>query len=115
MLGSILEWFYAALLGLKPDGDGYRSFTVTPPYISEFNSVRGVVDCPYGKIEIEFKRGHNGYMQLNLTVPMSTTATVVMPKELKSLELSRRGTEVEAEVDKTLMLRHGQYSLHLQV
>lgn len=114
MLGSILEWFYAAVLGLKPDGDGYRTFTVSPPYVSEFGAVKGTVECPYGTIAIEFQRLRDGLMRLDLTVPMSTTASVLLPKELKSLELCRQGKTVEVEVGQSLTLRHGQYILQMQ-
>lgn len=46
MLGTIYEWFYAHVLGLKPTTDAYRTFSVNPPYQSEFEEVQGNVDCP---------------------------------------------------------------------
>lgn len=78
MLGTIYEWFYAAVLGIKPVGDAYKTFSVRPPYESEFNEVEGTVECPYGLIEVHFRRSA-GKVSLNLTVPMSTTATLDLP------------------------------------
>lgn len=114
MLGTILEWFYAAILGLKPIGDGYKTFTINPPYVSEFVYVKGNVDCPYGMIEIEFQRSENGLVKLDFTVPMGTTASVLLPKGLTSLELTRKNKTIEVGIGSQLILRHGQYTLQIQ-
>src|SRR6187402_3248433 len=47
MLGSILEWFYTAVLGVKPIDAGYKTFSITPPYEAEFDAVKGTMECPY--------------------------------------------------------------------
>ncbi|KAK6827159.1 hypothetical protein PG987_010500 [Apiospora arundinis] len=56
MLGTIYEWIYAAVLGVKPETEAYRTWTVQPPLSSEFEYVEGRVECPYGEIKITFDR-----------------------------------------------------------
>jgi hypothetical protein len=56
-----------------------------PAYVSEFDAVKGTIDSSYRLIVIEFQRLKDGSMKLDFTVPMSTTASVLEPKELKSL------------------------------
>ncbi|KAH8597860.1 bacterial alpha-L-rhamnosidase-domain-containing protein [Bisporella sp. PMI_857] len=59
MLSTIYEWFYTVVLGIKPIGNAYRTFTITPPYTAEFDHIEGSVDCPYGAIGIVFDRRDN--------------------------------------------------------
>ncbi|CZR66690.1 uncharacterized protein PAC_16591 [Phialocephala subalpina] len=109
MLGSILEWFYVAILGLKVGEDGWRTFTVAPPYTSEFGEVKGSFDCPYGVIEAEYSREGNGEVVLKLTVPMSTEATVVLQESAKKIEVTREHGETREVEGGSVILRHGKY------
>ena len=109
MLGSILEWFYTAVLGVMPVGPAYKTFEISPPYTAEFNAVKGSVDCPYGKIDIEFNRGEDGEVRLDLRVPMSTTATVKLPENGRSVRVSREGGKERIENGDSLTLSHGRY------
>lgn len=113
MLGSILEWFYVAVLGLKVGEDGWRTFTVSPPYTSEFGEVKGTFDCPYGLIEVDFKREDSGEVVLTLVVPMSTEATVMLKEDAKRIELTREHGETKIVEGGSLILRHGKYAFHM--
>lgn len=113
MLGTIYEWFYAAILGVKPIGDAYKTFSFKPPYESEFNDVRGNVDSPYGDIAVHFQRTGNGTFDLSLTVPMGTTAISHLPKSHKGVSFERKGGTSRA-VDasqSSLELSHGTYHI----
>ncbi|KAI5306058.1 hypothetical protein KEM55_008740, partial [Ascosphaera atra] len=48
MLGTIYEWFYEYVLGVRVKEDGYRVWSLRPPVRSEFGMVEGCVECPYG-------------------------------------------------------------------
>ena len=115
MLGSILEWFYVAVLGIKVGEDGYRTFTIAPPYNSEFDAVEGTFECPYGEIAVDFKRGKDRIVVLELTVPMSTTATLLLPDSSSRAQVTRLGGNVgsRAETGSSLTLRHGKYSVRI--
>ncbi|OQE85234.1 hypothetical protein PENNAL_c0024G07855 [Penicillium nalgiovense] len=106
MLGTIYEWFYAAVLGLKPVSEAYRTFEVDPPYESEFDHVKGSVDSPYGLISIEFTRTKKNSVKLDLQVPFGTTATVKLPADMKEAEV-RFAEEVKSVHGRELELGHG--------
>ncbi|KAJ5664654.1 alpha-L-rhamnosidase [Penicillium macrosclerotiorum] len=116
MLGTIYEWFYSAVLGLKPIDNAYRSFQVDPPYGSEFNHVKGTVDCPFGLISVEFDQRKTREFRICLTVPFGTSAIVRLPENVKQVEITRSG---EAAVKKThtgdhVQVAHGQYEILIQ-
>ncbi|KAL3471149.1 bacterial alpha-L-rhamnosidase-domain-containing protein [Aspergillus californicus] len=79
MLGTIYEWFYAAVLGVRPVGDAYKTWTLRPPVNSEFGVVEGEVECPYGIIGVRFERGQEGRIHLRVRVPTSTVCTLILP------------------------------------
>lgn len=103
--------FYTAVFGVEPLEAAYKSFVISPPRTAEFDSVKGTVDCPYGKIDIDFSRGKDGEVSLNLTVPMSTTAIVKLPGISKSVRVLREGGQERTETGKTLTLSHGRFSV----
>ncbi|KAK4494248.1 hypothetical protein PRZ48_014546 [Zasmidium cellare] len=117
MLGTIYEWFYAAVLGIKPIDDAYKTFSVRPPYESEFDEVEGSVDCPYGKIQVHFRRDRTASrVLLDLVVPMSITATVELPEihgvvQIQSLQGSR--LELDGK-ERTFQIKHGKYTVSLE-
>ncbi|GKZ88545.1 hypothetical protein AnigIFM59636_008407 [Aspergillus niger] len=111
MLGTIYEWFYAAVLGLKPTGPAYRTFVVDPPYNAEFKHVKGSVDCPYGTIAVEFTRNEQGQAVVNVRVPFGTTAIVKLPRSGKSSAYCREGEESRAVDGGEVSLSHGVYSI----
>lgn len=113
MLGSILEWFYVAVLGLKVGQDGWRTFAVSPPYESEFGEVKGSFDCPYGVIEVYLLREENGDMMLRLRVPMSTEAEVLLPKSAKRIEVTRRDGDARIMTGDSIKLSHGYYTVRI--
>jgi hypothetical protein len=89
---------------------------VRPPYESEFNEVEGRVECPYGLIGVRFRREKGGgTVVLDLTVPISTTATVHLPETCGNVEVTRAGSrhlEVQHE-GKSVQLCHGTYVLKI--
>ncbi|KAJ5476712.1 hypothetical protein N7475_002441 [Penicillium sp. IBT 31633x] len=115
MLGTIYEWFYAAVLGLKPLSEAYRTFVIDPPYESEFDHVKGSVDSPYGMISIEFTHVRNLSVKLDLQVPFGTTATVKLPGSLKQAEVVCANEERKSIHRKELDLSHGLYTVFIQL
>jgi hypothetical protein len=118
MLGTIYEWFYEAVLGLKPETSAYRTWTVKPPLNSEFKHVEGSVDCPYGKIEVEYDCNQAGDdIRMEVTVPTSTTGFLLLPEDSSSVAVTRVQTKNRDTVTKTgrrVSLKPGRYKLHLK-
>ncbi|KAF3226280.1 hypothetical protein TWF106_000774 [Orbilia oligospora] len=115
MLGTIYEWFYAYVLGIKPTGIAYKTFDISPPYVSEFNEVKGVVDCPYGNISVSFVRsGEEGDIQLQVSVPMSTVATLKLPGDGCNAIVERCGSwrRIKVQGD-SVDLKQGTYIIEI--
>ncbi|KAJ4353201.1 uncharacterized protein N0V89_004927 [Didymosphaeria variabile] len=118
MLGTIYEWFYNAVLGLKPETEAYKTWTVKPPLKSEFKHVEGSVECPYGKIEIEYERDEEGCdVRMKVTVPTSTTGFLLLPSDSSSVSIRRiregRTDDGASETGSRIALKAGRYYLHL--
>lgn len=114
MLGTIYEWCYEAILGLKPETEAYRTWTVKPPLKSEFRHVVGSVDCPYGLIKIEYTKSESEGITMNVTVPTSTTGFVLLPREESEVIVTRRGGEPVHKKARKIPLRPGGYELRLK-
>ncbi|KAI8254602.1 hypothetical protein K4K58_006270 [Colletotrichum sp. SAR11_239] len=113
MLGTIYEWFYEAVLGVKVEDDAYRTWTVKPPLRSEFNLVEGTFECPYGMIEVTFKREGDD-VRMKVTVPTSTKATLLLPRDESAVEIVRQGTDGSRKAaGKRVQLLPGHYDLVL--
>lgn len=118
MLGTIYEWLYAAVLGVKPIEEAYRVFEIRLPWESEFDEVEGTVDCPYGLIGVNLKREREaGKVNLDIEVPMSTTAVLRLAASHGKVNVTQKhgkNWEVEAE-EREIRLEHGKYSIVIGV
>lgn len=118
MLGTIYEWFYEAVLGLKPETEAYRTWTVKPPLKSEFKYVKGSMDSPYGKIDIVYDRNETSdNVGMNITVPTSTTGFLLLPRESSSVSVKRvqtQGSEAVTKTGRRVRLQPGRYELQLR-
>jgi hypothetical protein len=118
MLGTIYEWFYEGVLGVQAETEAYKTWRVKPPFGSEFGMVEGSVECPYGKIEVKYKRiskGGSEEAKMWLTVPTSTTAYLLLPSADSSADLRRLGEggyEVQNKGTR-IALKPGSYELVL--
>ena len=117
MLGTIYEWFYAAVLGVKYETEAYRTWTVKPPLKSEFRLVRGDVECPYGKIEVEYERVEGGEgAKMKVTVPTSTTGYLLLPRDESEVDVTRlqKAQNTVTEKGRRVALSPGGYELVLR-
>lgn len=80
MLGQIIEWFYHDLAGIQPDASapGFRRFVVKPAIVGDLTWVRASYASPQGKITSAWRRTTDE-LELELTIPPNTTATVHVP------------------------------------
>jgi alpha-L-rhamnosidase len=79
MLGAINDWSYRHLAGITPDQAGFHSFMIRPETAGTLTHVRGSWPSPYGDIVSEWKRSGQQF-QLDVDVPVNTTATVSVPR-----------------------------------
>jgi hypothetical protein len=116
MLGTIYEWFYEGVLGVKAETEAYKKFRIKPPLASEFGHVEGSVECPYGKIEVKYRRSGEG-ASMEVTVPSSTTAYLVLPSSESRVVVRRlsegKGGYTEERMGVRVLLKPGRYKLLL--
>lgn len=80
MFGSVSEWFYKALTGIRPapDAVGFDKIIIEPQPAGDLKWVKGSYDSVHGKIISEWSHEH-GSFKLHVQVPIGATATVVIP------------------------------------
>ena len=78
-MGGGIRWFYSDLAGLEPTSPGYRTFEIRPTVVDGLDWVKFSKDCPYGRIDIDWKVATGGAFTLKCTVPVGTIATVYIP------------------------------------
>ncbi|MCO1581921.1 glycoside hydrolase family 78 protein [Crossiella sp. SN42] len=75
--GTVVQWLYEHVAGLRPGDAGYRTFTVRPDATRvswarlEFMSVRGPISVAWEKVD--------GVLRLTVEVPVGSTAEVHVP------------------------------------
>ncbi len=87
MMGSVGSWLYKYVLGILPDIDapGFEKFTIRPYIIKDLQFAKGDYKSVKGIIRSEWKKS-NGTLQLNISVPANSVATVYVPtRQLKSI------------------------------
>jgi len=80
MFGSVVEWFYSGIAGIKgdPSGAGMRHFLIEPQMIADLDYCRSSYHSPFGKIRSEWKR-NAGKLQVLIEVPDNSSATFILP------------------------------------
>ncbi|GKZ15195.1 glycoside hydrolase family 78 protein [Haladaptatus sp. T7] len=78
-LGTIDEWFYQYLAGIRqPAKPGFEHVVIAPKPVGDLESASGRVDTVRGQIESKWERTEDRF-ELAVTIPWNTTATVRVP------------------------------------
>lgn len=106
--GSIGNWLYTRLCGLRPVEPGYRKFTVEPRFIKGITWAQLDYESVYGHIGVRWQC-ERGQITIDLEVPANTTALVTLPEKAGVQELGsgKYHFAYETQTD----LRQGRYSL----
>lgn len=117
MFGSVSQWFYNWLGGIEPavDAVGFDRFTFQPQFIEGLDWVRCTYRSIRGPITCDWKRRDHS-IALNLSVPVNTLATLILPATGAITESGRpaadsEGVEAVTEQDGSIKLKlgSGQY------
>lgn len=84
--GSIGNWMYSRLAGLRLLEPGYKKFAVKPMFIKGITWVNLEYDSVYGKIEANW-RCEEGSITVDVTVPANTSCVLTLPERDGKIEL----------------------------
>lgn len=77
--GSVNEWMFGNMAGIKVDQAGYRTFTIRPEIAKEgVGSVKATYHSINGEIVSSWKKDGN-QLSLQISVPVNTIANVFIP------------------------------------
>jgi alpha-L-rhamnosidase len=84
--GSVVEWFYKYLAGIRPAEPGFRHVTVAPEPVADLDWVDASVDTVRGEVGVHWDRGSDDAggasahsLSLDVSIPGNTTASVIVP------------------------------------
>lgn len=117
-IGAVGEWMYRSILGINndPAAPGYKHFFIEPVPGGSITYAKGTYNSIAGKIAVSWISAENEY-SLDVTVPVNTSATIVIPSGKTITEngmdiKSVKGIEVlDRENNKTrIKVQSGKYS-----
>lgn len=76
MFGSVSEWFYRWLGGIRPDTDhpGFQKFHLEPQIPNGLTYVKTAYKTPFGYIRSDWEKTTSGETKYTVSVPKGTTA-----------------------------------------
>lgn len=82
MFGTITEWFYRWLGGIRPDPEypGFEKFRLSPAVPDDLEQVKCNYQSPYGMIVSNWKQEKNKVTYV-IEIPLGSTAVVELKKE----------------------------------
>ena len=95
---GIGTWFYQAVGGIRLDeaNPGYRHFYVDPQIPNGVTWAKVTKESPYGTIAVNWELQGN-QLNLQLTVPAGTTATVCIPNNAVSCKKNKKKVSVKEQ------------------
>ncbi|MFC4554527.1 alpha-L-rhamnosidase [Georgenia faecalis] len=78
--GTIDDWFYEDLAGLRILEPAYRSFAVAPQLLGGMTHAEASTTTPYGPVDVAWERADDE-LALRVHVPVGTSAEVSVPVE----------------------------------
>ncbi len=80
MFGTIGDYFYQGLGGIKPDPDnpGFKNFFIEPLLNNDLNEVSVSFRGPFGQIAVQWQKQDTD-LKVVATVPVNTNARLVLP------------------------------------
>jgi alpha-L-rhamnosidase len=78
MFGTVDDWFFKYLLGIKPAAAGYKRIAVRPYVPSNLRSADGYRLTPYGRVSVGWAASATSF-DIDVGIPSNTTALVSVP------------------------------------
>jgi len=78
MFGSIAQWFYEGLAGIRLAAPGYEKIVIRPLVPAGLDSVSASIETVRGRVASRWRRAGQG-LELDVTVPATSTARIYIP------------------------------------
>lgn len=118
--GAVYQWMVENLGGIRNDAPAYKRIVIAPYPDPALTSATTSYACTRGLIKTSWQRHGNG-LDLDVSIPANTTATVYMPKGYSSITESGQslqqadGVKVLQPDDQTVVaIESGLYHFQLQ-
>ncbi|MGI3224239.1 family 78 glycoside hydrolase catalytic domain [Streptomyces sp. GTA36] len=103
-LGTVDDWFYTHLAGIRPAAPGYREVLIAPTVPDGLSHASASVTTPQGKVSSSWRQ-HKGRLTLTVHVPDGTPAEIRIP-------LPTASSPVTADRGTTLLKRKGGHAYY---
>jgi alpha-L-rhamnosidase len=119
MFGTVTEWFYRCLGGIRPDpaNPGFKEFVLAPRVPDGLESISSAYHSPYGEIVSNWKRSPQKAILFEMKIPKGSTAQVSLLLEpSQKLTITRKTGGFKPENIKGLSsgefrLEEGEYTI----
>lgn len=81
MFGSVSEWFYKWLAGIRPDPDypGFEKFILNPSLPEGLSHINGSYNSPFGEIVSNWENYGIEKQKFEIAIPNGSSALVILP------------------------------------
>ncbi len=112
MFGTVTEWYYRWLGGIRPDPEfpGFKKFVLNPSTPEGLEFVNCTYQSPYGKIVSNWKKITSGNIQYEMNIPTGTEANIILPLN-QSQGISIENKDVAVDPNKIEGLQTGNFKL----
>jgi len=111
MFGTITEWFYRWLAGIRPDPEnpGFEKFIINPSIPEGLEFVNCTYNSPFGEIVSNWKK-QPGTIQYEITIPAKSSADVTLPV-IQSQKVTIKSKDKNFNPEKIERLQTGNFGL----
>ena len=112
MFGSITEWYYRWLGGIRPDPEhpGFKEFVLAPSVPDGLDSVQCAYHSPYGQIKSSWRKVEENTCRYEMTIPEGSRARVSLSLDPhQSIKMKRNQESVDSEY--ATVLPSGRFTL----
>lgn len=95
--GSVGAWLYRTVSGLWPSEPGYKHAVIRPQPGGGLRYAKASLETPYGTLAVSWEKDDEGALQLDVTVPPNTSATIYLPPGLKGVLQGETRRTVDAD------------------
>jgi len=119
MFGSVTEWFYRWLGGIRPDPEnpGFKEFVLAPRVPNGLDAISTTYQSPYGEIVSNWKKRGENAVLYEMKIPKGSTGQVSLsigPSQKLTIERKKPGFKPETIRGKEsgkFKLEEGEYTI----